>query len=1094
MTKIKVVVAEERQLTVTEKEFKYEEYVKKYPNIPWNDFLYLDIKNTKEPIPSINPLIIKAIQTVAKKINCTVIPITYIENKDPYYRIRNNEHTMGAVMHGSEPLLYKTYSIYEDIPVYGMVLFYHHQVIDDEFVRVGLWNTIGKANTLLMLSLINHTNQTYDIVNLTGDQKKDNVILLNLHKRFSDILLNSKDNLYAKLTLKFKDKLKPPEKINIKYVNVKFWTDLLKSSVLAGSEFYLISQLKAHNVDTIYYTEVANKQITSLVQEYNKKQEFIIYQRQLNHKQVMELLRLNKLNILSKAKYKKPYHILSKDQQKIVDNIYFKEKQKKDAIEKYPVDIKLLWNLDNKIAKAALKDIRDFDGKSNFEFKIEDVVCEHVINIVENEPDIKMIIKQYAGPAPGTYYCCKLCGEELAPIEVEAIDMGELSNYGMETNGELDNILYSIITYTLFNYVNAKLGIDKNLIKDIKSEIYDNVHSIYIKLKRVKTMEEPEFNANMNLVISANVHASIIKLILDNPLYIDYKVKLATNHDSKQNKKNHLFTIALALLKRNYKAGITNLTLDGVKKLLIDAFDGLNVIKLKESVDDVSVYLSVCYFYNIIYLMTCTEKNKQIEYYDYKTVLDIKEDTKSVFENCFTFGTFDEYINDPLYISKLPKNTDELRKLGYDTLIYSIGKFANQIVNRPSDEIQLFSKMCQEVIQFENEVVNYNLKLSRLVPKHIYFKKFKPFRLPAPDLSIKYDEKGEPNYDAKGNPIKYTTVIISHNGSKKEVPIKDFYTLIGTPIYNKYTIIGYKDTKGELLGKGNPRAVEQSIQSKFEIQSFYNYYSIVCPIAKIHEWTSVGNKCKICNITSDLIINCDLDYYKKYKSNFSQSILPVSGKNKEPTKVPELKYLTSRLDTSNINRISKVFNLPYNYLLNIGNTEGYEFDQIYNKLINPSEEVSYSRVNKLLIYHNLISSYISILYNMKGNKLPYDLASIKNTKVELLDPIDRTSIFAMQSQDASNLLLNELFSRLVKLLDINKELTSLLIDKMINYDMVYAKFSYKLLREREVVNDADTIEVDDDDGTDDEDGVSGDISFEGFDFDEIDNLEGGQDM
>ena len=37
-------------------------------------------------------------------------------------------------------------------------------------------------------------------------------------------------------------------------------------------------------------------------------------------------------------------------------------------------------------------------------------------------------------------------------------------------------------------------------------------------------------------------------------------------------------------------------------------------------------------------------------------------------------------------------------------------------------------------------------------------------------------------------------------------------------------------------------------------------------------------------------------------------------------------------------------------------------------------------------------------------------------------------------------------------------------------------------------------EVDDDDGTDDEDGVSGDISFEGFDFDEIDNLEGGQDM
>jgi hypothetical protein len=100
----------------------------------------------------------------------------------------------------------------------------------------------------------------------------------------------------------------------------------------------------------------------------------------------------------------------------------------------------------------------------------------------------------------------------------------------------------------------------------------------------------------------------------------------------------------------------------------------------------------------------------------------------------------------------------------------------------------------------------------------------------------------------------------------------------------------------------------------------------------------------------------------------------------------------------------------------------------------------------------------------------------------------------MQSQDASNLLLNELFSRLVKLLDINKELTSLLIDKMINYDMVYAKFSYKLLREREVVNDADTIEVDNDDGTDDEDGVSGDISFEGFDFDEIDNLEGGQDM
>jgi len=183
-------------------------------------------------------------------------------------------------------------------------------------------------------------------------------------------------------------------------------------------------------------------------------------------------------------------------------------------------------------------------------------------------------------------------------------------------------------------------------------------------------------------------------------------------------------------------------------------------------------------------------------------------------------------------------------------------------------------------------------------------------------------------------------------------------------------------------------------------------------------------------------------------------------------------------------------------------SERIDYTSIRNKLVNPVEDESNihaDRISKLLTYHAMIVSYCSMVQHMKGNNIPSDLTNIKPNAPHFKH-IDRSKLENMEPIDASNMLLHELFDRLHTLYNNNRELSKVLMNKILEHEILFSKYSDRIVREKttlDVVDEEGDIvdgDFDADSNADEGDTVTGDISFEGFDFDAIDNLEGGQEM
>jgi len=189
--------------------------------------------------------------------------------------------------------------------------------------------------------------------------------------------------------------------------------------------------------------------------------------------------------------------------------------------------------------------------------------------------------------------------------------------------------------------------------------------------------------------------------------------------------------------------------------------------------------------------------------------------------------------------------------------------------------------------------------------------------------------------------VKEATDIVKSKDDKK---IADFarYTLVNERCQYCKELIRNSTIKAGQLENFN-----EVFKKLDHISAFFQYYKDRCPVNELHEIKD--DKCKKCNISTNELDSMDKTYYNKYVDRFKK----VEGKN-QGLILSKLKHannnskdnskrnnsLTSVNDAyvfsmKNLAEWSKLSNVKYSLLLNIGLTEEYRWEDMEKSGVQP---------------------------------------------------------------------------------------------------------------------------------------------------------------
>ena len=201
------------------------------------------------------------------------------------------------------------------------------------------------------------------------------------------------------------------------------------------------------------------------------------------------------------------------------------------------------------------------------------------------------------------------------------------------------------------------------------------------------------------------------------------------------------------------------------------------------------------------------------------------------------------------------------------------------------------------------------------------------------------------------------------------------------------------------------------------VNAFFQYYKDRCPINELHEIKN--DKCTKCDIGINELNNMDTKYYNKYVDRFKK----IEGKNQG--------LLTSKLKQLNINHTdsklniddnskhknkitfinnkyeysmknlaewSKLSNIKYSLLLNLGLTEEYKWDEIEKNGVQPYNIITASE--KKFINDKL--SPDTIKFSPVTNPIEKDDPNVPNNFEESLENINLMDILNIKSKNYPN--------------------------------------------------------------------------------------------
>ena len=214
-----------------------------------------------------------------------------------------------------------------------------------------------------------------------------------------------------------------------------------------------------------------------------------------------------------------------------------------------------------------------------------------------------------------------------------------------------------------------------------------------------------------------------------------------------------------------------------------------------------------------------------------------------------------------------------------------------------------------------------------------------------PQMFVKEEKPLSVVYDEKGNKHKYDIYVFKN---KIEIP----KSKIKTDRLPKMEFVDLKCSICGVLqsqaGQLDQKKVKANTELKFQIDTFYIYFSIRCPEGGLHEYNK--EKCKKCGLTFDikkvhnkLTDNSAKNYYDKYQNKFNilkEKIYTESQKNyiskiKKSSKKDQIKKVNWECNLGIVQQVAKLLNIHQTLLINIGNLEGKKVQEV----IQTNEEV-----------------------------------------------------------------------------------------------------------------------------------------------------------
>jgi hypothetical protein len=664
-------------------------------------------------------------------------------------------------------------------------------------------------------------------------------------------------------------------------------------------------------------------------------------------------------------------NLLSKDQQKLVLLEYDKqEKFMKEYKKNTCPHVKLLLKL--KYAKTE-KDLQMYFNEISTYFKDTNVtdfincincgfqiMCIHNYNKIQYKLEnmspsniLSNLLKYSLKLVNGSYheYYCKICGEKLIhDYYIEEHNLKTKSSIDLtETEIEVRSYMWSVIITILQKSTNNDLLIND---RKIAMHISDNIKSLLFS----KISELTDSNKLIIVIYVCAYFLNMIKKYNIPILNIDI-----TSQTSKIVEKLliYIYTRYSTIIKS------TNTSTDFIKLKFISAYNEIfkqnnfdsNLITNNETKLSTFVFtIDPIYKYS-------TFIHKLVGTLSDKTDLSPAK-LKKEFE--FIFGSsLNDIINSAKSNVKNPIYTDIINKrygktLQVDSLDFCYKNEDLNIYNNLAslkDENKIISNFLRndfslyilasyvifcKYIKHTSDQIKYNVFLDLL-------KRFKEVEKIYLGLNKKYTK--HPTYliqytkdsHFKEIPILITEIFdengIKHKWKKYYYDSNDDLTDVGC------VICGIKRKE---IKKINIEKTWKSLNSLSDINTFFNFYKIRCPVENIHTW--INNKCSKCKLTvetlDDAIIgyltDSIFDYYDNFISKFIEEkhILSTELNNIQVyDNGGEYKreYIANKTyDFTSFVKVSEITGVSIIEIESIGIMEGRTYDEIKNKINIPT--------------------------------------------------------------------------------------------------------------------------------------------------------------
>jgi ribosomal protein L7Ae-like RNA K-turn-binding protein len=672
------------------------------------------------------------------------------------------------------------------------------------------------------------------------------------------------------------------------------------------------------------------------------------------------------------------------------------------------------------------------------------LICPHLNDYYDmlinrkHHNEIREKMADYAsGLSKADFYYCKICGERLIQttesigIALQRNEDGSIRvvlNYDDAITSFVWKVCSQVVSSVIeFPTIQTSRTINR-IITEISYHIIPLVKDKEIEIMKSRTITETEIQLKMRLFTNIYIYALLVYTMIKNPGKVFFKESPTTN-------PKIIIGAAIDLLYTTQNTIINKLegiTKDLVRIYLAESYKKIagSFIKLEEEkilISDIIIgFITDPFYIKLLQLknLFIAKNNKLSEYLQKKIdIIDISkvinktadklQEEKYIFNNIKK----DEFIRDDASVDiKITKwdfyQIDKLLSGIYNKIFNaSFSLWFNQIFDRNFDDVVFNNGEVDKKKQVFYDSWNEQIK-NTILYNDIYIAKImfmvSTGRL-CKDFNVPYFTKDDKlrlgtTFGKKAHRHEWTIFIFN---DKKSATLKEIIDAINNKdntFLDKYVIDRECSICGQKFSDDGLSNIKDIVKQYNEIQLFFNYFKYKCPaeprspVDYYHDWKDISNnqkKCVKCKITSKEFENKDIDYYKKYKHKLVYRKLEIKFPERiDVMKLDKFKQVAEKFSFDKIVLSQFAFNIKKkeiafkgldNAIINLGLTEGTEYESILNGKSNPADEDNENlypvKINAIQNYIQLLITYYDLIKNFVSiNQLPPELLEFVQEK------------------------------------------------------------------------------------------------------------------